>query len=392
MIVRDLLVEALARANHCQRGFGADASEVVVAEKQFNAQLRKYSDDNLITAYQKIYDIESLTDEQKAKIENEGIVIGKPTYKKGVRITEGTLEKRPTAKAWRESGHIAGRDYYYDTENDKYYGCHPYPWTGTLSARNPWGEYSVTNSQAVKDSTQSSDTGWVFNGAQSFTIPETGTDYPILQIKSTVEEPSLITAITFIGHEESATTWCSGRLEITNVGWYEADREDIIETDVDVKVNDMSRIMSCMVKDQFGRWIHLNFCPLTNFYANPEKDVYTVSVDGENKLRFRMKPFYASGPIKFVYNGSMKFDKNQTLELPEAHIELLTLATTCAILMEDTDADQSMLQNYSNALTKLEQQIIASTSTQRRITRDSDPYHRRDRIAYLMSGEWILGG
>ena len=384
MIVKDVLVEALARANHCQRGFGADASEVVMVEKHFNSQMRKYSDSNLITAYQKIWNIPG--DDITESIEEDGIVIGKPTYKKGVRITEGTA--LPSITTWLNSGHIIGRDYFYITEGENvgYWGPVPSALTGKVTVNND----TQTTSTILEDTdvceTDHSTTGWKLS--EEKTIASGGS--------VTVDMYANEAVTALIGHPITVqmvnSEWTSGSIasaEVTSYNWGPINKDTIIETGVDVKVNDMVKIMSAMFKDNYGKWRTLQFIPLTDFYINDMNDVYNSANDGENKIRLRLKKDKVGKDIRLVYNCSMKFDKSQTIELPEAHIELLTLATTVAIITEDGDADQSMLQNYQAQLSDLEAQIKASTLVTRRITREPNGFYGMNRIDYLKSGLWI---
>lgn len=395
MIVKDVLVEALARADHCQRGFGAPASEVVMAERHFNAQLRKYSDNNLITAYQKVL---GFTPDK-----NE-LIIGKPTYKKGVRITEGT--SLPNIITWLSSGHVIGRDYFY-LEKDTgtivagYYKpvkTSELKFSGTVELTNNTGSILRVYDEApvCEAGTGHGETGWKLS-------IDTETGY--IDLAATASEEvdmyANMTARTTIGYPvavegdgpSSTKAWADGSIKSVEIG-YEWERiEDtstIIETDVDVKVNDMERVVSVMYKDTYERWRKISFVPLSEFYMEDDNDVYNTTNYGENKIKFTIKDKRVNSEFKIVYNCSMQFDKSQTIELPEAHIELLTLATTCAIIREDGDADQSQLQNYMSELSAIEDQIKASTANTRRIVRDYD-WDRLNRIDYLKSGRWIFG-
>lgn len=299
MQVKELLLEALARANHCQRGFGAEAGEITMAEKQFNAQLRKYSDQNMITAYQKVFDFIPTS---------TSVVVGAPSYKKGVKVAE--YEVLPSASSVHER-FVDGRDYAY----------------GKLNSTDIAKKYYKINTDTSE------------------------------------QTPSY--------------------------SWSEVSTDTICEWFPDFKLNDMERVMSVMKKDYTGRWCKMNFCPLTEFFCTGDKELYNTANAGENKVRFTFKNEVVNKEIKVVYNSSMKFGKNEYLELPEAHIELLTLATTCAILMEDCDADQSQLNNYKMALKELEDQIIASTAVTRRIIREESQVKFSNRLDYLASNCWL---
>lgn len=74
MYVKELLIEALCRTKNCERGFPVNATNLKTAENYFNAALRKYSGNNLITAFQRVFNYTPLTEES---------VVGKPTFKRG---------------------------------------------------------------------------------------------------------------------------------------------------------------------------------------------------------------------------------------------------------------------------------------------------------------------
>lgn len=388
MQVRDLLLEALARANHVQRGFSAEASEITTAERQFNAQLRKYSDQNMVTAYQKVFDFIP---------DKESVIIGAPSYKKGVRVTE--VETLPSVDEWQKKL-VAGRDYVFSKETGKYYTIKVLKYTGTIKVNNQTG-YEVkcpaqeiykiegegvripglwhTDDSQILPPSEVTEVPVIYTGLEVPPDPDAVIGYP-WTISGTFGESSAISLNVRI------------MTKVVHYTWQEVTPTDICEFVPDVKLNDMERIMAVMRKNANGVWVKLQFCPLTEFYCSSDKDLYTTSNAGENKVSFVVKLPSVNNDIKIIYNSSMKFAKNDYLELPEAHIELLTAATTVAILMEDCDADPKQLDNYRIALKELEDQIIASTTVNRRIVREECEYRYDNRLGYLASGDWLFGG
>ena len=86
MRVKDLLLQALSRANHIEDGSPADARELNKARTHFNSALSAYSDSNLITAFQKVLTMDSMLE----------CVIGKYNMKRGlVMHTAQTLSELP---------------------------------------------------------------------------------------------------------------------------------------------------------------------------------------------------------------------------------------------------------------------------------------------------------
>lgn len=86
MRVKQLLLQALSRANHIEDGTPADARELNKARNHLNSALVTYSDANLITAFQKVVQVTGA----------EEMVIGKYDMKRGkVMHTAATLDGLP---------------------------------------------------------------------------------------------------------------------------------------------------------------------------------------------------------------------------------------------------------------------------------------------------------
>ena len=81
MRVKDLLLQALSRANHIEDGTPADARELNKARTHFNSALSAYSDSNLITAFQKVLSIDNAV---------ESCTMGKYNLKKGKVMHEAS--------------------------------------------------------------------------------------------------------------------------------------------------------------------------------------------------------------------------------------------------------------------------------------------------------------
>lgn len=98
MRVKQLLLQALSRANHIEDGTPADARELNKARNHLNSALVTYSDANLITAFQKVVTVTG----------KEEQVIGKYDMKKGcvMHTSDGGIEGLP------DPGRMtAGKDY-----------------------------------------------------------------------------------------------------------------------------------------------------------------------------------------------------------------------------------------------------------------------------------------
>lgn len=106
MQVKELLLQALSRANHIEEGTPADARELTKARNHFTSALSKYSSSNLITAFQRVCDIGSA----------EKQVVGKYDLKRGrIMHSVKTQEELPPV-----SRIIVGRDYAFIEDTKKY--------------------------------------------------------------------------------------------------------------------------------------------------------------------------------------------------------------------------------------------------------------------------------
>lgn len=106
MRVKQLLLQALSRANHIEDGTPADARELNKARNHLNSALVTYSDANLITAFQKVIQVTGA----------EEMVIGKYDMKRGKVMHEGrTVDDLPDP-----SRMTVGKDFCHVTSTDEY--------------------------------------------------------------------------------------------------------------------------------------------------------------------------------------------------------------------------------------------------------------------------------
>lgn len=106
MYVKELLLQALSRANHIEDGTPADARELNKARNHLNSALTRYSDANLITAFQRVLTMDGA----------EEITIGKYNLKRGKVMHEADGSSFPDATRL-----TIGKDYCHDFVTDRYY-------------------------------------------------------------------------------------------------------------------------------------------------------------------------------------------------------------------------------------------------------------------------------
>lgn len=283
MIVRELLLNALANAGHIHDGKSAEADELDLALRLFNSEMRALSNKNMITAYQKVFDIKEAMAES---------VIGGYRTKKGRNVFEFKGEL-PNA-----SQYVPNRDFAL-LDKSKWFRCHE-----VSTKVNAWVE-------------------------------------------------------------------CEGLLPC-----------DVVS---DFVVPDMERIINVMYRNSSGQWNDLRFVPLSMFYTEDDDLIYCTTAEGENRVRMFLPNRFDGKEVKIVYNTKMDFRKNDDLDLPDAHIALVEIAVTTALLRKDADSDPTRLNNYKEQLRELTDDIMANTSTERRIMRSTNGADR-DR---LRSGSFI---
>lgn len=116
------------------------------------------------------------------------------------------------------------------------------------------------------------------------------------------------------------------------------------------------------------------------------RKIYCTSACGENKVKIIVPDGIVGKDVKIVYNSEMNFSKGDILELPDAHITMVEIAVTVAILRKDADSDPTRLNNYKEQLQSIMDDIAANTATERRITRS---YESRSVTDALYSGSFI---
>lgn len=106
MRVKELLLQALSRANHIEDGTPADAREIAKARKHLNSALSKYSSSNLMTAFQRVCDV----------VYAERQVIGRYNLKRGKVMHEAKdAESLPDVARL-----VIGKDYGHTADNGMY--------------------------------------------------------------------------------------------------------------------------------------------------------------------------------------------------------------------------------------------------------------------------------
>ena len=106
MRVKELLLQALSRANHIEDGTPAEARELTKARRHFESAMSRYSSSNLITAFQRSVDMPYA----------ERQVVGKYDMTRGkIMHTVRTEENLPPV-----SRIVVGRDYAFIEDTKKY--------------------------------------------------------------------------------------------------------------------------------------------------------------------------------------------------------------------------------------------------------------------------------
>lgn len=352
MIVKEVLLNALANAGHIHDGDSSEADEFGLALRLFNTEMKFYSSRNLITAYQAVLDID------KAELEQ---VIGKFNVRKGRKVF--SLDALPEDTR----PYVVGRDYVYC--DGKFYELlkDEMPVVFGVEVKN-----ETENVQKVHEGTQ-------FRkkvGSKNTYIPE-----GVMNVLPIKVMPGETAVVHLIGLREEISVGdeftCFGSvLKVKSIDevherdlWKECDPLVPCEYVPDVICGNMERIVTVMYRDGMGKYNKLRFVPLSQFYTEDDDFIFCTTAAGENKVKVIVPDYIEGKQLKIVYNTDMTFQKNDRLELPDNHIALVEIAVTVAILRHDADSDPTRLENYKAQLKEITDNIEATTVTERRIMR-----------------------
>ena len=386
MIVRDLLIEALSRAGDIRRGQkSVSQTELDDAKTQFDSALRKYSDNNMITAFQKILDFQPTKTETTIGRVQWALVNGKEPDNCYV------VDTKPTDSGWTEDD--LGKTFYcLDTRKI---------WRVTLSSG-----YEVTGKMHCRntmDTNCRTKTSVEFEGG---TLSTTQGDYLDLTPTGTAGDngdlnvwalydscPDVGDTVTDTGIEYTFTekTIHFQLTEFTSV------KSSILAFEPDINCEDMQRCMHVMYLSPTSLWAKLRYVPLYQFFTDIDYEIYCDQPIGLGKIKlylpYQMIGTYLSGDnvigrqIKMVYNANMKFGLDDYIDLPELHLELLTVAVEVALLSHDGDANPQVLQLAQQELKDIEDNIKSTTISNRVIQRD-DP-DIRESLDSLITGSFL---
>ena len=290
MIVKEILLNALANSGRIHDGDPAEAEDLTLALRLFNTEMKYYSGKNLVTAYQDVLDIPEAKDSQ---------LIGSYVPKKGVEIHE--CDALPSADEMSKK-FVAGRDF------------------------------------------------WLV-------VPEMST-FTLSKVESPIYE-----------------------------AWHWVPVTDNFPYNIfpDVLCKGIEKIVSVMYRNEMNKWENLRFSPLSKFFTDNDPFAYCSQNAGENKVKLILDVSMIGKEIRIIYNSSMDFKKFDVIELPDMHIALIEIALTVALLRHDADTDSTRLNNYTEQLDNIMQDIMSTTSTERRIQRSTESVVER-----LHGGTFIM--
>lgn len=120
-------------------------------------------------------------------------------------------------------------------------------------------------------------------------------------------------------------------------------------------------------------WTPMEFISLEQFYSASYSD-YVISWQpaGPNLYKLYIKPrFLSNNPtIKLVYNVEMKFNDNDTVNLPTPYIELITRALTYKLCVKYPRVDDAAKARLLKEQEDLEHDLTAANASNRILTRD----------------------
>lgn len=387
MIVRDLLIEALSRAGDIRRGQkSVSQTELDDAKTQFDSALRKYSDNNMITAFQKILDF------QPVKTET---TIG------DVRWTFDEGSERTNVHLYADISKVTGDEFGdgqigLDLLTRKLYTNNIRNVTGYVMVVNS-GENPITIQDTIEFGTTEEGTQYL-NVTDPDRIVAAGSSREVI-VGATQEmfrDGLVPNQDDEVVHGDGTYTFTTrtnnwNRWDITS------NKSTYIAFEPDIYCPDMQRCMHVMYLSPTSLWAKLRYVPLHQFFTDIDYEIYCDQPIGLGKIKlylpYQMIGTYLSGDnvigrqIKMVYNANMKFGLDDYLDLPELHLELLTVAVEVALLSHDGDANPQVLQLAQQELKDIEDNIKSTTISNRVIQRD-DP-DIRESLDSLITGSFL---
>jgi len=134
--------------------------------------------------------------------------------------------------------------------------------------------------------------------------------------------------------------------------------------------------------------LKLNFVPHADFdgYANSDL-LWTFKELAQGEWIIRTKPYLASSATKFKldYNKAVEFDLDTDLRIPDAYIELLTVALTYKLAVAYPRMDDAQVERLKTELGDMINNVKVPKADTKQVLRD-DGYD--DRSSY-----WgVVGG
>lgn len=371
MIVKELLVNSLSNAGHILEGETAETDELALALRKFNFEIKRLANRNLITAFQRVVDIDKASEEQ---------VIGKMEVKRGYSLK--VVDRLEDPKEFAEKNNIK-KTVVYSKETKTVNVCLLASAMNavTLDVNAPGREEGVTIEEGCTFTYKER----TFSSRESVEIPGGSTGEVDFFNVDDIVPPVKGSKIVINEHPNLYAT-VKESIQSRSYYWFNiTDQTDgVVEFVPDVFCNDVERIVNVMFKNSYNQWENLRFVPLSNFYTENDDYIYCTTPVGENKVKLILPRFVKDKEVRVIYNADMEFDKFDRIDVPDAHLTMIELATTVAILIHDADADTTRLNNYQEQLNGIMKDIMSNTATERRIQRSTESV-----VDNLRSGSFI---
>jgi hypothetical protein len=130
---------------------------------------------------------------------------------------------------------------------------------------------------------------------------------------------------------------------------------------------------------QYGMY-QINFLPRSQFDSYINNDLFWTWTEGaEGEWMIEVKPYVSSCAVhlKLDYNRALRFDIDTDLRIPDAYVELLTVALTHKLAVKFPRVDDAQMQRLENAVTDMLSNVRTPKADARQVLRDdhdSDPF------------------
>lgn len=159
-----------------------------------------------------------------------------------------------------------------------------------------------------------------------------------------------------------------------------------------VKVPGVAKLNTLNIdRNQPYGMLKLNFIPRGDFYSQPNGDlVWTFRELAQGEWEIEVKPYIVSNAIKLKldYNRAIEFDFDTDLRIPDAYIELLTVALTHSLAVKYPRMDDAHVARLADDVKVMLENVRTPKADQREVRRESTDAERSSYWGVVSGRMW----